>query len=172
MDERGSGWAFSWAAGHSMGLCAKRYVGVDVFVGMVGFNKASMNSIGDVLDMGEVMRSTSTNRPIVMMISTLKNVASGLVGASGVTTAKSSTCRNRFHRVICHRIRVVGRIIPTKRKRITLRHRVNRLLGRLGSVFRNVCLVGSLSPGASSAVMDCNRHLSSVVITRLVGSTG
>lgn len=147
-----------------------RTLGVwDVYVGMVGFNKASMNSIGDVLDMGEVMRSTK--RPIVMIISTLNNVASGLVGASGVTTMNSSTCRNRFHRVICHRIRVVGRIIPTNRCRTSLRHRMNRLLGRLGSVFRNVCLVGSLSTGASSAVIDCNRHLSSVVMTRLVRNT-
>lgn len=128
-----------------------------------------MNSIGDVLDIGHVMRNVSSG--MVMIISTLKKVASGLVYASGVTTSNSSTCRGRVGRVIGHRVRVICAIVPTKQKERLLLSLMGRLLDRLGSVFRNVCLVHSLSPGASTAVIDCKRHLSSVVITALVRKT-
>ncbi len=138
-------------------------------VGMLGFNKASMNSMRDVLDMGEVIRTT--RRPIVIMMSTLNNVASGLVGASRLTISKSLSCRGRFSRVTLHRCRVVRDIVPTNRGGVHLRRAIRTLLSRLGDVCRNICLVHSLSPGASTTVIDCNRHLSSGVMTALVSGT-
>lgn len=114
----------------------------------------------------------TVRRPMVIMMSTLKKVASGLLGATSVTAGKSMTCRERFSRVMTHRLSIVRNIVPSGAGQVRIRGRIVTLLSRLNGVCGNICLVGSLSTGASSAVIDCNRHVSSLVISGIVGRTG